>query len=170
MLKSVCSIPSVVGNISDSLCACPTLANSCLLCSDLCVYALQQVQCYICKQTGHLCCVEVVDASPTPVSCYQCGDLGHSGVVSISQIVNEDFFLLLRVLLTELRRESSWMFQGCNRQNGDRGDRSSCYKCGQEGHFARECPQTNRDYNIKQVRVYGPEYSGPLVYTWVSCS
>lgn len=72
---------------------------------------------------------------------------------------------VLRVLLSVLRWEFSWMFQSCNRQNGgDRGDRSVCYKCGQEGHFARECPQTNRDYNIKQVRVYGPEYFGPLIY------
>jgi hypothetical protein len=50
---------------------------------------LQKVHCYICKQPGHLSCVEIVDASPTPVSCYQCGEVGHTGEVCICFTIAE---------------------------------------------------------------------------------
>ncbi|ONI02147.1 hypothetical protein PRUPE_6G179900 [Prunus persica] len=41
---------------------------------------LKEIQCYVCKRFGHLCCVKYVDTSPQEVSCYRCGQLGHTGM------------------------------------------------------------------------------------------
>lgn len=42
----------------------------------------QEIQCYVCKCFGHLCCVNNRNAGPREVSCYRCGQLGHNGWVS----------------------------------------------------------------------------------------
>uniref|UniRef100_A0A5B6ZCT4 CCHC-type domain-containing protein n=1 Tax=Davidia involucrata TaxID=16924 RepID=A0A5B6ZCT4_DAVIN len=72
---------------------------------------LKEIQCYVCKAFGHLCCADFVDEGPRQVSCYNCGQSGHLGSGC-----------------TKLRGVAS-------------GSRSTflCYKCGEEGHFAREC-------------------------------
>lgn len=77
---------------------------------------LKEIQCYICKEFGHLCCVDSVDTDPCEVSCYKCGRLGHTGLAC-----------------SKVRFDSM----------GD-STPSSCYKCGQEGHFARECRNSTR--------------------------
>ncbi|KAF3785511.1 Cellular nucleic acid-binding protein-like protein [Nymphaea thermarum] len=40
---------------------------------------LKEIQCYICRQYGHLCCADFVDTGPSVVSCYSCGQIGHAG-------------------------------------------------------------------------------------------
>ncbi|KAK9280150.1 hypothetical protein L1049_013837 [Liquidambar formosana] len=72
---------------------------------------LEEMQCYICKSFGHLCCVNFIDAGPREVSCYKCGQLGHTGLAC-----------------TRSRGASTGV-----------GSPSSCYRCGEGGHFAREC-------------------------------
>ncbi|CAJ1965178.1 unnamed protein product [Sphenostylis stenocarpa] len=72
---------------------------------------LEEIQCYVCKRLGHLCCANSDDATPGEISCYKCGRLGHSGLAC-----------------SRLRDDIA---------NGAMP--SSCYKCGGEGHFAREC-------------------------------
>ncbi|KAK4791524.1 hypothetical protein SAY86_031937 [Trapa natans] len=72
---------------------------------------LKEIQCYICKKFGHLCCFDFLDTGRSEISCYKCGLLGHSGLAC-----------------TKLRASS----QG-------EATPSSCYKCGEEGHFARKC-------------------------------
>jgi len=77
--------------------ACPFLAPSCLPTSSysysylniilnsmfkIFLVIIQEIQCYICKSFGHLCCVTSGDDSLRQVSCYRCGELGHSGLVS----------------------------------------------------------------------------------------
>ncbi|CAH2065524.1 unnamed protein product, partial [Thlaspi arvense] len=65
----------------------------CLRCGDfghdmiLCKYEyskddLKDIQCYVCKSFGHLCCVEPGNTPSWAVSCYRCGQLGHIGLVS----------------------------------------------------------------------------------------
>lgn len=61
-----------------------------IYCLELCLRALskflflnQEIQCYVCKRFGHLCCVKYVDTSSQEVSCYKCGQLGHTGLVSL---------------------------------------------------------------------------------------
>lgn len=73
---------------------------------------LKAIQCYVCKEFGHLCCADMVDSLEKQVSCYNCGELGHTGV------------------------GCAW-----RRSNGDSDKKSAkvCYKCGEEGHFARGC-------------------------------
>ncbi|CAK9269716.1 unnamed protein product [Sphagnum jensenii] len=104
-------------------------ANICLLCGgfgheaaacfgDYDPEDFKKVHCYICKQPGHLSCVEIVDASPTPVSCYQCGEVGHTGETCTRQERQE-------------------------RQEKHRHG-FECYKCGLEGHIARECKLINQ--------------------------
>ncbi|RYR45833.1 hypothetical protein Ahy_A07g031607 isoform A [Arachis hypogaea] len=70
-----------------------------------------EVQCYVCKKFGHLCCVNTADSTPRVISCYQCGQLGHTGLAC-----------------ARLRTEAA-----------DAATPSSCYRCGEAGHFAREC-------------------------------
>ncbi|GAA0144330.1 hypothetical protein LIER_35906 [Lithospermum erythrorhizon] len=41
---------------------------------------LKHIQCYICGNLGHLCCVEYTDSGPAEVSCYRCGQPGHTGL------------------------------------------------------------------------------------------
>ena len=43
----------------------------------------QEIQCYVCKRYGHLCCVDFPDIRESrQISCYKCGHLGHLGSVS----------------------------------------------------------------------------------------
>ncbi|KAK8532204.1 hypothetical protein V6N13_131539 [Hibiscus sabdariffa] len=76
---------------------------------------IKEIQCYICKSFGHLCCVNFVDTKAREVSCYRCGQLGHTG-------------LSCGRSRGETKEETT-----------DYGSPSLCYKCGEEGHFAREC-------------------------------
>ncbi|KAG4969375.1 hypothetical protein JHK84_035472 [Glycine max] len=41
---------------------------------------LKEIQCYVCKRLGHLCCVNTDDATAGEISCYKCGQLGHMGL------------------------------------------------------------------------------------------
>ncbi|XP_022718589.1 protein AIR1-like isoform X2 [Durio zibethinus] len=75
---------------------------------------LKEIQCYICKSFGHLCCVNFVDTSATEVSCYRCGQQGHTGL-------------------------SCGRSRGETKETTDSGSPSLCYRCGEGGHFAREC-------------------------------
>ncbi|CAN4119120.1 unnamed protein product [Withania somnifera] len=76
---------------------------------------LKEIQCYICKRFGHLCCASYPDRGPSEISCYRCGLLGHTGLAC-----------------TGSRGETSGTWH-----------LSSCYRCGEEGHFARECTNSN---------------------------
>ncbi|BBM98428.1 cellular nucleic acid-binding protein [Marchantia polymorpha subsp. ruderalis] len=87
---------------------------------------LEQVQCYICKEFGHLSCVDIVDTSPVPVSCFMCGEMGHTGTGC-----------------TRTRRAD----RDRDRAGGDKDRTASlCFKCGEEGHFARECSKQRRPW------------------------
>ncbi|KAK9062678.1 hypothetical protein SSX86_019867 [Deinandra increscens subsp. villosa] len=75
---------------------------------------LKEIQCYVCKCFGHLCCVNFAGEGPKEVSCYRCGQLGHTG----------------------------WECARVYAETTSNGTPSSCYKCGQEGHMARKCTTT----------------------------
>ncbi|ESQ48544.1 hypothetical protein EUTSA_v10020505mg [Eutrema salsugineum] len=98
----------------------------CLRCGDsghdmiLCKYEyslddLKNIQCYVCKSFGHLCCVEPGNSPLWAVSCYRCGQLDHIGLACgryYEESTKKDFA-------------------------------SSCFRCGEEGHFSRECPNSS---------------------------
>ncbi|MCI05746.1 zinc finger CCHC domain-containing protein 7-like, partial [Trifolium medium] len=44
--------------------------------------SLTEIQCYVCKTFGHLCCVNTADVILGEISCYKCGQMGHTGLVS----------------------------------------------------------------------------------------
>lgn len=49
-------------------------------CNDYSPRDIEEMQCYICKSFGHLCCADSLHASPRPVlSCFNCGQSGHLG-------------------------------------------------------------------------------------------
>ncbi|KAJ0248229.1 Zinc knuckle [Hirschfeldia incana] len=98
----------------------------CLRCGDfghdmiLCKYDysrddLKDIQCYVCKSFGHLCCVEPGNSPSWAVSCYRCGQLGHIGLAC-----------------GRYHEEST-----------EKDSASSCFRCGEEGHFSRECPNSS---------------------------
>ncbi|KAJ9542925.1 hypothetical protein OSB04_029431 [Centaurea solstitialis] len=72
---------------------------------------LQEIECYICKCFGHLCCVNYDGAGPREVSCYRCGQLGHTG----------------------------WECARVRAETTSTETPGSCYKCGEGGHMARKC-------------------------------
>ncbi|KAK3227114.1 hypothetical protein Dsin_006976 [Dipteronia sinensis] len=72
---------------------------------------LKAIQCYVCKNFGHLCCVYFPNKGQKQVSCYNCGESGHMG----SECINS-----CRV---------PW----------DTESSIVCYKCGKEGHYSRRC-------------------------------
>ncbi|KAI3503950.1 hypothetical protein L1887_32468 [Cichorium endivia] len=94
---------------------------------------LKEVQCYICKCFGHLCCVDY-GKSQSEVSCYKCGQLGHSGL----ECVNSHAHI----------------------ETSNTISPSTCYKCGVEGHKARKCPtsikkrkrKTKFSHNLQENR------------------
>ncbi|XP_030971383.1 cingulin-like isoform X3 [Quercus lobata] len=72
---------------------------------------LKEIQCYVCKNFGHLCCVDFLDLSPRHVSCYSCGQTGHLG--------------------PECTKSSG--------ENSGSKSLTLCYRCGEGGHIARKC-------------------------------
>ncbi|KAK4605713.1 hypothetical protein RGQ29_000141 [Quercus rubra] len=72
---------------------------------------LKEIQCYVCKNFGHLCCVDFLDLSPRHVSCYSCGQTGHLG---------------------------SECTKSCGENSGSKS-LALCYRCGEGGHIARRC-------------------------------
>ncbi|KHG05142.1 Cellular nucleic acid-binding [Gossypium arboreum] len=89
----------------------------CFLCGSLDHGARQcskEIQCYVCKSFGHLCCVNSVDTNAREVSCYRCGQVGHTGL-------------------------SCGRSRGETKETTDNGSPSICYQCGGGGHLAREC-------------------------------
>ncbi|KAI3804410.1 hypothetical protein L1987_25923 [Smallanthus sonchifolius] len=86
---------------------------------------LKEIQCYICKCMGHLCCVEYGEG-PSEVSCYRCGQLGHTGLKCASA------------------SSSAIAHAGA--------PPVSCYKCGQEGHKSRKCKTSAKKRRRKNAK------------------
>ncbi|CAL0315810.1 unnamed protein product [Lupinus luteus] len=91
---------------------------------------LKEIQCYVCKRFGHLCCVDNTDTAQRQFSCYKCGQLGHTGLAC-----------------SRLRSETN-----------DASTPSSCYKCGEEGHFARECQSSVKPKNYGLSNTKSPRF------------
>ncbi|GMJ09503.1 hypothetical protein HRI_004619500 [Hibiscus trionum] len=105
--------------------------------SDYSVDDLKKIQCYICKDFGHLSCVKLPDTSPTKVSCYNCGQSGHLG---------SDCSKCPKAI---------------------RGSKSPalCYRCREEGHFARMCtlPRKHARRVHAEVRSLGSSSAPPIL-------
>ncbi|KAM3739162.1 hypothetical protein ACB098_08G004600 [Castanea mollissima] len=82
---------------------------------------LKEIQCYMCKNFGHLCCVDFLDLSPRYVSCYSCGQTGHLGPECT---------------------------KSCGENSGSKS-LALCYRCGEGGHIARRC--TNHIKLVQEV-------------------
>ncbi|XP_010520682.1 PREDICTED: uncharacterized protein LOC104799740 [Tarenaya hassleriana] len=72
---------------------------------------LKDIQCYVCKAFGHLCCVDPSNSPRWAVSCYRCGQPGHTGLACGKP----------------------------NEGRTKRDAPGSCFRCGKEGHYSREC-------------------------------
>lgn len=72
---------------------------------------LKAIECYICKEAGHLCCAENKAEGPTEASCYCCGQFGHFG--SECTKLNEVIF-------------DPHLF---------------CHICKERGHSRKQCPK-----------------------------
>ncbi|KAJ3675625.1 hypothetical protein LUZ60_004667 [Juncus effusus] len=77
---------------------------------------MQEIECYVCKKKGHLCCADLADSYPKEVSCYNCAQSGHYGDGCAKP--KGDVGTVLAMTM--------------------------CYRCGEEGHFARGCPKSTK--------------------------
>ncbi|XP_057843439.2 uncharacterized protein LOC131052831 isoform X2 [Cryptomeria japonica] len=92
---------------------------------------IKQIQCYVCKSFGHLCCIDVMDNCTREDSCYNCGEKGHTGMGCAKE----------------------------RRRKGGEGPAKTCFKCGEEGHFARGCRRNaNLDRWTPDVANLGDEW------------
>ena len=73
----------------------------------------QLVECYTCRQRGHLCCATLPPKLMAPPSCANCGEGGHGA-------------------------EACGRPRGFS---GTAAIVARCYRCGEEGHLARGCGQ-----------------------------
>ncbi|XP_071690456.1 uncharacterized protein [Rutidosis leptorrhynchoides] len=87
---------------------------------------LKEIQCYLCKGFGHLCCTNYCKGL-SDVSCYRCGQLGHNGLECQSSSVP-----------AETTNTTS---------------RASCRKCGEEGHKGRKRQKRRKRNNGKQCHL-----------------
>ncbi|CAJ1975529.1 unnamed protein product [Sphenostylis stenocarpa] len=108
---------------------------------------LEEIQCYVCKRLGHLCCVNSDDATAGEISCYKCGRLGHTGL-ACSRLRDEIANGAMPSSCYKcgegghFARECTSSLKACSSSWDDIGNgatASACFKCGEEGHFAREC-------------------------------
>ncbi|XP_063934906.1 uncharacterized protein LOC108224625 isoform X2 [Daucus carota subsp. sativus] len=111
---------------------------------------LKKIQCYICKEFGHLCCAKYTFTVGGKVSCYRCGQSGHTGLAcnilrgerneiespnSCYKCGGGGHFALE---CTNSLKPYARLLRGPNKMESP----STCYKCGQGGHFARECTES----------------------------
>ncbi|KAG7633200.1 Zinc finger CCHC-type [Arabidopsis suecica] len=145
----------------------------CLRCGDfghdmiLCKYEyskedLKNIQCYVCKSFGHLCCVEPDDSLSWAVSCYKCGQLGHTGLACgrhYDESNENDFFSPSWFkskgeghFKRDCPNSSDVRFlENCSEEGNSssintsqgRDSPSVCYKSKGAAHFARQCPKSN---------------------------
>ncbi|KAK1354494.1 zinc finger CCHC domain-containing protein 7-like [Heracleum sosnowskyi] len=128
---------------------------------------LKDIKCYICKSSGHLCCVNYGGSAAGKVSCYRCGQAGHTGLACTrlrggSNGTSTPSSCYRCGEGGHFSRECT-SSQASTRQRSElygTGTPSSCYKCGEGGHFAREC--TSSAKNLKRNR----ESSTSKVKTW----
>ncbi|KAK9078733.1 hypothetical protein SSX86_002790 [Deinandra increscens subsp. villosa] len=85
---------------------------------------LKEIQCYVCKSFGHLCCAKYAGERSREVSCYRCGELGHSGL--------------------ECARVHA--------ESGSKWTPSSCFMCGKEAHMACKCTGSSKSQKRKMRR------------------
>lgn len=67
--------------ISFNLCL-SSFSSSCYVVLYITFLVLQDIECYVCGSSGHLCCVNYTDMGPKEITCYRCGLSGHTGLVS----------------------------------------------------------------------------------------
>ncbi|KAK2972645.1 hypothetical protein RJ640_003023 [Escallonia rubra] len=137
-------------------------ANICLKCghsghemfscnNDYSLDDLKEIQCYICKVFGHLCCFNYTASGPAEVSCYRCGQSGHTGLCAG----------LVKQLKGHLgkgkdkvkgagKRCTAGACAGISGETPSMGSVNSCYRCGEAGHFAREC--TSSAASVKKAK------------------
>ncbi|CAL1403725.1 unnamed protein product [Linum trigynum] len=108
---------------------------------------LQDIQCYVCKRFGHLCCVNYVHEGENEVSCYRCGAVGHNGI-DCARVTEEATSIGAAITAASP---------------------STCYRCGEGGHFARECPTPGKtgkrilDFSapLKEKKISGQKSAPP---------
>lgn len=95
---------------------CGDAGHDMLTCSnDYAPEDMKDIQCYVCRKFGHLCCVDCKQEGSGEVFCYICAQSGHTGAGCAKQSAADVD-----------------------------ASPSLCYKCGEEGHFARGCTKSTK--------------------------
>nr|BAF98603.1 CM0545.270.nc [Lotus japonicus] len=127
------------GHATVKCAAAKELKKPCYLCGSLMHQAKRckkEIQCYVCKSFGHLCCANTTGSTPIEISCYKCGQTGHTGLARCSHVQGKNFFTEnAGVMVKEevrkrghtLSNTESPTFQ---KENGYMGDRSAPHDMG----------------------------------------
>lgn len=101
---------------------------------------LTMVRCYVCGAEGHICCSQGVKSSaPTPLYCANCASTGHS-YLDCRQSRMETVIAVNNSGEPRNANDDDSDSSSSNRRQSRRLDERVCFRCGQAGHIARDCP------------------------------
>ncbi|KAM7259363.1 hypothetical protein ACFE04_015104 [Oxalis oulophora] len=108
---------------------------------------LKEIQCYVCKSFGHLCCANFVITSSRPPSCYKCGELGHTALDFAGN--NQPAVEILKIAgwSTEVIECS-----GLGREDLSKVSPSSCYKCVEGLHTKHQCMRSAKKKRKREIK------------------
>ncbi|KAK6942486.1 Zinc finger, CCHC-type [Dillenia turbinata] len=126
---------------------------------------LKDVQCYVCKAFGHLCCADFLNCGKKKVSCCKCGEIGHLGSQSHYAYQGLSVKGCSRAVNSTGSKSAPCKDLSTNGSNQSQGDISgskstgalkstSCYGCGEEGHLVKQCTKSSKPTAKQNVDVF----------------